>query len=58
MFVFQTSFFSSPGILIDRLINITASLTHGLGGLQLSVQMLRIIHFFTAHNKGGEEKAS
>lgn len=51
-------FFPSPGIFIDRLINITASLSHGLGGLQLSVQMLRIIHFFTARNREGKEKVS
>lgn len=48
-------FFPLQANLIGRLINITASLSCGLGGLQLSVQMLRISHFLTAHNRGGEE---
>lgn len=54
---FRPPFFPLQAILIDRLINITASFSCGLGGLKLSVQMLRVSHFFTAHNRGGEEKS-
>lgn len=56
VFVFQISFFSSPGILIDRLINITAALSCGLGGLQLSIQMLRMINYFFSLQITGEGK--
>lgn len=60
MFVFHICIaelpFFSPGNLIDRPINTTASLSHGLGELEISALKKSFFFFFTACDRGGKKK--